>query len=75
MIGLSIALLGIQMEIESNNFIIPIISLVIGTITGEWMNLVHQMIRLGSRKSHYLKKARFLGLVLVDLQRLFYHRL
>lgn len=38
-IGLVIAVLGIQMGLESNNFIIIIVSLVIGTVVGEWLDL------------------------------------
>lgn len=55
-IGLSIALLGIQMGFESNNFIILIISLVIGTIIGEWLNLEQRMIRLGKWIESFFKK-------------------
>lgn len=38
-IGLIVAVLGIQMGLESNNFIIIVISLVIGTVIGEWLDL------------------------------------
>ena len=38
-IGLAVAVLGIQMGFESNNFIIVIVSLVIGTLLGEWIDL------------------------------------
>lgn len=55
-IGLSIALLGIQMGFESNNFIILIISLVIGAIIGEWLNLEQRMIRLGKWIESFFKK-------------------
>lgn len=46
-IGLAVAVLGIQMGFESNNFVIVIISLVIGTVIGEWLDLDKQMNRLG----------------------------
>ena len=38
-IGLAVAVLGIQMGFESSNFIIIIVSLVIGTVMGEWLDL------------------------------------
>ena len=57
-IGLSIALLGIQMGFESNNFIILIISLVIGTIIGEWLNLEQKMIRLGKWIESFFRKGK-----------------
>lgn len=38
-IGLAVAVLGIQMGFESENFIIIIVSLVIGTLLGEWIDL------------------------------------
>lgn len=38
-IGLAIALMGIQMGLKSDSFIIIIVSLVIGTIIGEWLDL------------------------------------
>lgn len=38
-IGLAVAVLGIQMGITSTNFVIVIISLVIGTVIGEWLDI------------------------------------
>lgn len=38
-IGLAVAVLGIQMGFESKNFIIVIISLVVGAVIGEWLDL------------------------------------
>ncbi|MGE7691015.1 DUF554 domain-containing protein [Lysinibacillus sp. NPDC097214] len=46
-IGLAVALLGIKMGFESDNFIILMISLVVGTVIGEWLDLDKQMNRLG----------------------------
>lgn len=46
-IGLAVAVLGIQMGFESDNFIVLIISLVVGTVIGEWLDLDKQMNRLG----------------------------
>nr|WP_106782048.1 DUF554 domain-containing protein [Lysinibacillus timonensis] len=48
-IGLAVAVLGIQMGFESSNFVIVIISLVVGTIVGEWLDLDQQLKRLGNR--------------------------
>ncbi|WP_274308655.1 DUF554 domain-containing protein [Solibacillus daqui] len=46
-IGLVIALLGIQMGMESSNFIVIVISLVVGTVIGEWLDLDSKFNRLG----------------------------
>ncbi len=46
-IGLAVAVLGIQMGFETSNFVIVIISLVIGAVLGEWLDLDKQITRLG----------------------------
>lgn len=46
-IGLAVTLLGIKMGFESDNFIILVVSLVVGTVIGEWLDLDKQMNRLG----------------------------
>lgn len=46
-IGLAVAVLGIQMGFKSSNFIIVIVSLVLGAVIGEWLDLDKQLIRLG----------------------------
>ncbi|MGE7666350.1 DUF554 domain-containing protein [Ureibacillus composti] len=46
-IGLAVALLGIQMGFESSNFIIIVVSLVVGAVIGEWIDLDKQLNRLG----------------------------
>lgn len=46
-IGLAIIILGIQMGIKSDSFITVIVSLVIGTIIGEWLNIDGSLIKLG----------------------------
>ncbi|WP_431028519.1 DUF554 domain-containing protein [Lysinibacillus sp. LZ02] len=46
-IGLAVAVLGIQMGFESDNFVIVIISLVIGTALGEWFDLDRMFNRFG----------------------------
>src|SRR5690554_1203746 len=46
-IGLAVAVLGIQMGFETDNFIILIISLVVGAVIGEWLDLDQQLNRFG----------------------------
>lgn len=46
-IGLVVTVLGIQMGLESDNFIIIVVSLVIGTVIGEWLNLDGKFNRFG----------------------------
>lgn len=46
-IGLAVTVLGIQMGIKSDNFIIVIVSLVVGAIIGEWIDLDLQLNRFG----------------------------
>ncbi|MER1958647.1 MAG: DUF554 domain-containing protein [Solibacillus sp.] len=46
-IGLVVAVLGIQMGLESDNFIIIVVSLVIGTVIGEWLDLEGKFNRFG----------------------------
>lgn len=46
-IGLAVAAIGIQMTFESTQILIVIISIVIGAIIGEWMNLDDKINGLG----------------------------
>lgn len=46
-IGLAVAVLGIQMGFETSNFVIVIISLVIGAVIGELLDLDKQLNKLG----------------------------
>ena len=46
-IGLAIALLGLQMGFESNNFVVIVISLVIGAVIGEMLNLEGKFQKFG----------------------------
>ncbi|MGM9950798.1 MAG: DUF554 domain-containing protein [Lysinibacillus sp.] len=46
-IGLAVAVLGIQMGFDSSNFVIVIISLVVGALLGEWMDLERWFHRFG----------------------------
>lgn len=46
-IGIAIIVLGIQMGIESNNFVLVIICLVLGGIIGEWIDLDKWLHKLG----------------------------
>ena len=57
-IGLAVALLGIKMGFESANFIILIISLVVGAVIGEWLDLDQKMNRLGQWVESLFSKNR-----------------
>jgi uncharacterized protein len=46
-IGLSVIFLGLQMGLKSENFLIVIISLVVGAVLGEWMQLEERLNNLG----------------------------
>ncbi|CEG21190.1 putative membrane protein YdfK [Planococcus massiliensis] len=58
-IGLAVVVLGLQMGLESQNFIVVIISLVFGAVIGEWMNLDRKLndfgrwieVKLGAKES------------------------
>ncbi|RNC98870.1 DUF554 domain-containing protein [Lysinibacillus halotolerans] len=51
-IGLAVTLLGIQMGFKTSNFIIVIISLVIGAVIGEWIDLDKKLFHLGKWKEN-----------------------
>lgn len=46
-IGLAVTVIGLQMGFESGQFLIVIISLVVGAVIGEWVDLDHQLNRFG----------------------------
>ncbi|NQX48304.1 DUF554 domain-containing protein [Paenibacillus tritici] len=46
-IGLALMLLGVQMGLRSENFLIVILSLVIGAVAGEWINIEDKFKRAG----------------------------
>ncbi|MDG5473878.1 DUF554 domain-containing protein [Jeotgalibacillus sp. ET6] len=46
-IGLAVVVLGLQMGFQSNNYLIVIISLVIGAIAGEWIALDEKLNAVG----------------------------
>ena len=46
-IGLVVVVLGLQMGFESQNFVIVIISLVLGTVIGEWARLEDKLNAFG----------------------------
>jgi uncharacterized membrane protein YqgA involved in biofilm formation len=46
-IGLSVMVLGLQMGLKSENFLIVILSLVIGVVLGEWLKLDERLNELG----------------------------
>ena len=58
-IGLAVALLGIQMGLKTNNFIILIVSLVVGAIIGEWIDLDSLLNRFGKWMESKIKSKRF----------------
>ncbi|MGR3766345.1 DUF554 domain-containing protein [Rossellomorea sp. NS-SX7] len=47
-IGLAVVVLGLQMGMKSENFLIVIISLALGAAWGEWMNLEDKLNAIGS---------------------------
>jgi uncharacterized membrane protein YqgA involved in biofilm formation len=47
-IGLAIVVLGVQMGLKSGNFLIVILSLVIGAVAGEWINIEDRFTRAGN---------------------------
>ncbi|WP_147535998.1 DUF554 domain-containing protein [Bacillus marasmi] len=47
-IGLAVAVLGLQMGFKSENFLIVIISLVIGTVIGEYFELENKLNQVGN---------------------------
>lgn len=55
-IGLAVAVLGIQMGLVTENFIIVIISLVVGAVIGEWLDLDALLNRLGKQLESKLGK-------------------
>ena len=46
-IGLAVAVIGIQMTFESTHILIVIISIVVGAVIGEWMDLDKKVNDLG----------------------------
>lgn len=46
-IGIAVIVLGIQMGLKSNNFVVVIICLVVGGVIGEWIDLDKGLNRLG----------------------------
>lgn len=46
-IGLAVAVIGIQMTFESTQILIVIISIVVGAVIGEWIDLDEKVMKLG----------------------------
>ncbi|OOR23376.1 DUF554 domain-containing protein [Bacillus cereus] len=46
-IGLTVAVLGLQMALKSESFLVVILSLVIGAVIGEWLQLEERLTHLG----------------------------
>jgi len=55
-IGLAVAVIGIQMTFESTQILIVIISIVVGAVLGEWMDLDRKVTRLGEWLEQKLPK-------------------
>ena len=51
-IGIAVVVLGIQMGLKSNNFVLVIICLVFGGVIGEWIDLDKWLNRLGNYIEH-----------------------
>ena len=51
-IGLSVMVLGLQMGLKSDNFLIVILSLVFGAVIGEWMKLEDKLNDVGKWLEH-----------------------
>lgn len=60
-IGLAVALLGIQMGFKSDNFVVIVVSLVIGTLIGEWIDLDKWFNRFGLKVEQVLTKGKAPG--------------
>jgi uncharacterized membrane protein YqgA involved in biofilm formation len=57
-IGLSVVVLGIDMALKSDNFFIVIVSLVVGTVIGEWLRLEDHLHHMGKVLEHKLGKSQ-----------------
>jgi uncharacterized protein len=57
-IGLSVFVLGMDMALKSSNFFIVIVSLVFGTVIGEWLRLEDYLHRLGNIVESKLGKSQ-----------------
>jgi len=47
-IGLAIVVLGVQMGLKSNQFLLVILSLVLGGVIGEWLKIEENLTKLGA---------------------------
>lgn len=57
-IGLAVAVIGIQMTFESTQILIVIISIVLGAIVGEWVNLDEKITNLGQWLENRMPKKK-----------------
>lgn len=65
-IGLAVTVLGLQMGLKSENFLVVIISLVIGSVIGEWLELEGKLKSLGDWLEKRLAQKEK-GVYLLDL--------
>ncbi|MBM7606721.1 putative membrane protein YqgA involved in biofilm formation [Metabacillus crassostreae] len=57
-IGLSVVVLGIDMALKSANFFYVIVSLVVGTVIGEWIRIEDKLHQMGSMLERKLGKSQ-----------------
>jgi uncharacterized membrane protein YqgA involved in biofilm formation len=57
-IGLSVVVLGIDMALKSDNFFIVIVSLVVGSLVGEWLRLEDYLHRIGTTLEQKIGKSK-----------------
>jgi uncharacterized protein len=57
-IGLSVVVLGLDMALKSNDFFIVIVSLVFGTVIGEWLRLEDHLHSIGTVLERKLGKSQ-----------------
>ncbi|MGM7723397.1 DUF554 domain-containing protein [Metabacillus sp. Hm71] len=56
-IGLSVVILGVDMALKSDNFFIVIVSLVVGTVIGEWLRIEDHLHHVGNVLERKLGKS------------------
>lgn len=60
-IGLAVAVLGIQMGLGSENFVVIVISLVVGAVIGEWIDLDKWFNQMGQKIELLITKGKNVG--------------
>lgn len=57
-IGLSVVILGIDMALKSDNFFIVIVSLIVGSLVGEWLRIEDYLHRIGTTLEQKIGKSQ-----------------